>query len=44
MIKIAASDVNSSLGEGGVGAQVSNGSGLLLIEPDGVAGQVSAGV
>ena len=44
VIKIAASDVNLFLGEGGVGAQVTNGSGLLLIEPDGVAGQVTAGV
>ena len=44
VIKIAASDVSLTLGEGGIGVQVSHGSGLLLIEPDGVAGQVSAGV
>ena len=44
VIKIAATDVSLVLGVGGIGATVSNGSGLLLIEPDGVAGQVSAGV
>ena len=44
VIKIAASDVNLTLGEGGIGVQVTGGSGLLLIESDGVAGQISAGV
>ena len=42
--RLAATDVSLFLGAKPIGAGLSNGSALLLITPDGVAGQLSGGV